>query len=142
MLLSGCVGLRAIVHYFTSRTPPKHCVGESCCCTRLTKSDQTHPPILNPHNRGIGGEAFDPRFRVGQRHWFCPAAKIFNTMRPTARFMTVPGHVGSDDMVWRRRWFVFTSVVVRTFNTSTLVNALLEFVIPHRSTPKPQLFIV
>ena len=30
--------------------------------------------------------------------------------------MTVPGYVDSDDLVWRRRWFDFTSAAARTFN--------------------------
>ena len=74
---------------------------------------------------GIGGEASNPRFRVGQRHWFHPAAKILNTIRPTARFITVPGYADFDDMVWSFRWFAFTSAVVCTFNTLTLISALL-----------------
>ena len=45
------------------------------------------------------GEASDPRFRVGQRHWFRPASNILNIMRPIARFMTVPCYVDSDDIV-------------------------------------------
>ena len=42
-------------------------------------------------------------------------------MRPTARFMTVLGYVNSDDTVWRRRWFDFTSTTGRTFNVGQCV---------------------
>ena len=38
-----------------------------------------------------------------------------NTTRPIARFMTVPGYVDSDVMVWRRRWFDSISVEARAF---------------------------
>ena len=44
-----------------------------------------------------------------------------NTTRPTARFMTVPGYVDSDVMVWRRRWFDSISVEARAFNVGLYV---------------------
>ena len=44
-----------------------------------------------------------------------------NTTRPTARFMTVPGYVDFDDLVWRRRRFDSTSAMARTFNIGQCV---------------------
>ena len=44
-----------------------------------------------------------------------------NITRPTARFMTVPGYVDSEHLVWRRRWFDSTSPAARTFNVGQCV---------------------
>ena len=55
--------------------------------------------------------------------------------------MAVPSYVDSDDLVWRRRWLDSTSAAARTFNVGQCVVKVRDTV-PHRSTPKPQLFIV
>ena len=46
---------------------------------------------------------------------------LLNTTRPTARLMTVPGYVDSDDLVWRCRWFDSTRAATRTFNIGQCV---------------------
>ena len=60
-----------------------------------------------------------------------------NTTRPTAHFMTVPGYVDSDDLVWRRRWLIPPEP---RLSLLTLVNALLWFVIPQPRNRNYSLF--
>ena len=74
-----------------------------------------HPTLVFEWGKGISF-AQPPKFILRISHKF-----HLNTTRPTARFMTVQGYVDSDDLVWRRRWFDFTSAVARTFNVDQCV---------------------